>query len=1022
MEVIKRDGRITEFDSNKIKEAILKAFKSVDGDISSNAQELATRIADDIELILKGKTDVCIEGIQDLIERYLMDSDRKDVARAFISYRDERARIRLRNTNMMKVVGEKLNALNVQNQNANVDEYSFGGRKGEADSELMRRYALDNIVSDMARENHLNNEIYIHDLDSYAVGMHNCCARETKFITRDFGVKSFKDYEDGDTVVVLNHRGSFDNATVKNFGTQKLNKVTFSFAGQRLITERFTSNHRWILADGSETTQLKVGDKLYKAPVHIREFNWDTATEKERYYWCLGFVLADGTEAYRWSHGKKREDIKFVRLRLCGDKIKYEPRFSDLKHSTKEMTNGDLYLTFSSVIGFRKNFPNLDKMTRLEKLALFDGLYCADGQHSGSRKSIMTTNEQIASFIEGEVPALGWFILNIKDKTGEKTNLKTRGFTKEFTFIGDVNKYYWTVVDIQEDKEEEVWCLEVEDSHSFVLPNGIVTGNCLSIPFDDLLKKGFDTRQVDIRPANSINTAFQLVAVIFQLQSLQQFGGCSATHLDWTMVPYVRKSFYKHYCDGVKYFEDSYLGYVPDFDYIKEKVEITNEKYYCKKKAYKYAMDMTQKELEQAVEGMYHNLNSLQSRSGNQLPFTSINYGTCTLPEGRMVIEALLNGSLKGVGKFHRTPIFPCSIFQMMKGVNREEGDPNYDLYRLALRSTATRLYPNYANVDWSGNAGYDRNDPRTFYSTMGCRTANGWDINGFGQLKDGRGNICPVTIILPTLAKQSVDFVNSHFDYPDRGKYIGCFMDKLNKKIHEAKDMLIERFEWICSQPAESAKFMYENNTMAGYIPEEGIRSALKHGTLAIGQIGLAETLQILIGTDHTTEEGMVLAKKIEQLFKDKCAEFKEDYHLNFGVYYTPAENLCYTSMKKFKEKYGVIPNVSDKDFFTNSIHVPVWKRVSPFDKIDIESQLTGYSSAGCITYVEFDDQSRNNPDALNAVVQYAMDKDIPYFAINVPCDTCMECGNCGEIECQCPKCGGENIQHLRRVTGLSE
>lgn len=296
------------------------------------------------------------------------------------------------------------------------------------------------------------------------------------------------------------------------------------------------------------------------------------------------------------------------------------------------------------------------------------------------------------------------------------------------------------------------------------------------------------------------------------------------------------------------------------------------------------------------------------------------------------------------------------------------------------------------------------------------CRTANGWDVNGFGQLKDGRGNICPVTIIMPTLAMEAKEAGEAA--YPDTN-VVDCFMSLLDQKIHEAKDMLIERFDWICSQPPEAAKFMYENNVMAGYVPEEGIRSALKHGTLAVGQIGLAETLQILIGKDHTTNEGMELAKKIEKLFKDRCAEFKEEYKLNFGVYLTPAENLAYTSMQKFKAKYGIIPNVSDKEYFTNSIHVPVWKNMTPFDKIDIESQLTGCSSAGCITYVELDSGCKNNLLALETIVNYAMDKDIPYFAINVPNDQCMSCGYCDEIGNDCPQCGSSDIKRLRRVTG---
>ena len=551
--------------------------------------------------------------------------------------------------------------------------------------------------------------------------------------------------------------------------------------------------------------------------------------------------------------------------------------------------------------------------------------------------------------------------------------------------------------------------------------------NCLSVPFDDLLAKGFNTRQTDVRPAGSVNTAFQLVAVIFQLQSLQQFGGVSATHLDWTMVPYVRKSFYKHFKDGIHYVEQVIYDCTPPEGMEVKDISINDEFYLSEKypNAYQYAMDMTEREVHQAVEGMYHNLNTLQSRSGNQLPFTSINYGTCTLPEGRMVTEALLEVSIEGLGKLHKTSIFPCGIFQCMKGVNRDPGDPNYDLYQLALASTAKRLYPNYANVDWSGNAGYDRNDPKTYFSTMGCRTANGADINAEPgvnpQTKDGRGNICPVTIILPTLAMMAKE-VFSTYNHPItdmNADIIDVFMDLLDRKIHEAKDMLIERFEWICSQSPEAAKFMYENNTMMGYHPEEGIRSALKHGTLVVGQLGLAECLQILIGKDHTTSEGMDLAKQIEQLFKTRCAEFKQEYKLNFGVYYTPAENLCYTALKKFRQQYGIIPNVSDKDFFTNSMHVPVWHQISPFEKIDIESQLTGYSSAGCITYVELDASAVHNTKALEQIVNYAMDHDIPYFAINVPSDTCLDCGYQGEINDKCPMCGSSNIQQLRRVTG---
>ena len=714
LNVTKRDGRKVPFDKNKIKLAVSKSFLDIDGEETAYAKEKAREIANHIESLNK---DFDVEEVQDIVVNKLMASSRKDVATHYVEYRYLHKMARDRYEHLIKAIAEKLTASNVQNQNANVDEHSFGGRMGEANDIVMKQYALDYCMSEMAKNNHLNNEIYIHDLNSYAVGMHNC----------------------------------------------------------------------------------------------------------------------------------------------------------------------------------------------------------------------------------------------------------------------------------------------------------------LSIPFDDLLANGFNTRQTDVRGAQSINTAFQLVAVIFQIQSLQQFGGVSATHLDWTMVPYVRKSFYKHFRDGVKYI----LGSNSPFTYVGgdiADVSIDNQMYInCKdERVYQYALDMTERETKQAVEGMYHNLNTLQSRSGNQLPFSSINYGTCTLPEGRMVTRALLNASIEGTGSLHKTSIFPCGIFQMMKGVNREPGDPNYDLYQLALKSTAQRLYPNYANVDWSNNAGYDVNNPCTYFSTMGCRTANLWDVNGLGQQKDGRGNICPVTIILPTLAMMAKEAaVDVNGIYHNEEHIEEEFLTLLDIKIHEAKDMLIERFEWICSQSPDAAKFMYENGTMAGYVPEEGIRSALKHGTLVIGLLGLAETLQILIGCDHTEERGMQLAKRICQLYKDRCTEFKKEYSLNFGVYYTPAENLCYTAMKKFKDKYGEIPNVSDREFFTNSMHVPVWKEIDPFEKIDIESQLTGYSSAGCITYVELDSTAKNNLEALETIVNYAMDKDIPYFALNVPCDTCMKCGYTDEMGDECLVCGHKDVQHLRRVTG---
>lgn len=481
----------------------------------------------------------------------------------------------------------------------------------------------------------------------------------------------------------------------------------------------------------------------------------------------------------------------------------------------------------------------------------------------------------------------------------------------------------------------------------------------------------------------------------------------------------------------------------------------------------------------------------------NQLPFSSINYGLDTSPEGRMAIDALLNASISGLGKNHRTSIFPCGIFQLKDGVNNKPGDPNYDLKRKALYSTVRRFYPNYMNGDWSIQAEgirkdreikrnvinnipvelrlklikifskhpewgermnikvshgslivFDDETPTEIASTMGCRTYNGFDINFtekyflsllkeiakteklpknylFSAMqKDGRGNIAPSTIIMPTLAMKA----RLEVEKDPKLEIIDVFMKKLSEAIDDTRDFLIERYEHICSQKAESARFMYENNVMKGYELEHGIRSALKHGTLAIGQLGLAETLQILIGKNHLSDEGMKIAIAIESLFKTKCDMFKKEYSLNFGVYYTPAENLCYTAMKKFKKAYGNHPYIKDliekkviRDYFTNSIHVPVWEEIDPFTKIDVETQLTGYSNAGCILYIELDGKIIDNLDAVEQILQHAKEKDAPYIAFNIPADCCLDCGFIGDFQENhvCTKCGSSHVLEPARVTG---
>lgn len=708
IKVEKRDGRLVEFNIEKVSEAIRKSMKRTSLGVDEGLiEKIQTNL---LNSKLYKEEKVTVEDIQDFIEKELMKSSRKDVAKEYIVYRENRNKIRESKSKLIKEVATKLKASNVENQNANVDEKSFGGRIGEASRVVTKEYALNNCMSKMSRENHLNNEIYIHDLDSYAVGSHNCYIRSTRFITSE-GIKSFNDYCDGDSVKILSKDGKWRDAVVHFYGRQPMYELTLSRCGISK-TVVVTRNHRWLLNNGQFTDNIQVGDSIY--PLNQME-KIEITNKRQAEMFALGFILGDG-----YDHNG------YLEAKFCNsEKESYIDIFIQAGYHVG-FCNSYKYVTKKSNIT-KQDFLS-QKMWRIlsfeDKRFLFEGYLAADGSKTTDTKYLWTSDKRMCELIE-DISALDGYHIFKKKTINNNTNYKNKRTLYEYTFTTKYSSNStWKVVDIQKgshrNKDYEAWCLEEPETHTFTLEGGVVTGNCLSIPFDDLLKNGFNTRQVDIRPAGSINTAFQLIAVIFQLQSLQQFGGVSATHLDWTMVPYVRKSFYKHYIDGIE-FIDSNVNLEIDKDKAVD-VSIEDAKYKKNDKIYNYAIKQTIKELDQAVEGMYHNLNSLQSRSGNQLPFTSINYGTCTSPEGRLVTKALLDGSIKGVGKFHRTSIFPCSIFQCMKGVNRKPGDPNYDLFQLALKSTSLRLYPNYANVDWSGNAGYDINDPRTYFSTMGKR------------------------------------------------------------------------------------------------------------------------------------------------------------------------------------------------------------------------------------------------------------------------------------------------------------
>lgn len=695
--------------------------------------------------------------------------------------------------------------------------------------------------------------------------------------------------------------------------------------------------------------------------------------------------------------------------------------------------------------------------------------------------------------------------------------------------------------------------------------------NCLFADIPRLLANGFEARNGDVRPASCFSTACQLLAVIFQIQSQCQFGGVADNAIDRHLAPYVRKSFIKHYKNGLHWFGNpgDWDTFTANHEFNIETASISAEWNIFKafnRMAYMFAMESLEKEGLQSTQALYHNLNTLESRAGSQVPFTSINFGLDTSFEGRKVTEWCLKASIDGIGKNHSTSIFPISIFVNKKEVNDRVYTPNYDLKKLAIKSLTKRIYPNFANGDWISNkadlhpikfinkeyeaadsndevmiridfdymdklkkktveehttlgafikkviacnnadvianhkevtikfvnhkdrflikdsncsnndynrrendhytrlyyihytindfgniekiyittesAGYDIHkkhisdysdlavihvsypnpkwnyNPDTEMATMGCRTLIGNDVNGMGYNKLGRGNVTPVTINLPYIGIEHGICLGERNTPDEEG-----FFKELNHMLDLATKELLDRYKYICSQSIKAGSFMYNNGTIADSDKALffGVKESMKHGSQALGYIGLANACYAMYGKYfHQDKKAMEFAKKVIKTIYERAKENTEKYHLNFSAYSSPAESTCFTLASKLQKKFGKIKNVCDRDYLTNSCHVPVYENISIRDKIDAESNFTWMSTGGCITYTELNSGVINNPRAVEKIINYAMNNErIPYFAINFPIDTCNHCGFSGEIEEHCPACGSDDIKRLRRVTG---
>ncbi|WP_025692725.1 anaerobic ribonucleoside triphosphate reductase [Paenibacillus zanthoxyli] len=544
----------------------------------------------------------------------------------------------------------------------------------------------------------------------------------------------------------------------------------------------------------------------------------------------------------------------------------------------------------------------------------------------------------------------------------------------------------------------------------------IGTTNCIFIPFDKLLRQGFNTGNGSVRPPNSIMTAMALTAIIFQSQQNAQYGGVSGSKLDHDLAPYVAKSFTKLFRKGLDYFEEGQAG--------EELGEITMSQTDLKErypKAYRYAMKETESETLQAAESLIHNLNTMSSRAGGQIPFTSINYGTCTSPEGQLVINCLLTATMNGLGS-GETPVFPIQIFKCKKGVNQQPGDPNYKLFLKAAECSARRLYPNFANLDAPLNLMYyDPADPDTEFATMGCRTRVLGDRFGRNHCS-GKGNLSFNTLNLVRLGIRNGTVTGLRQAADEEG-----FYDDLDHYMEIALEGLLHRFRIQGAQKAKASDFMMREGVWEGgetLTPEESVNELLKHGSLSIGFIGMAECMKAMYGKHHAEDlEVYDKALAIVRHMREFCDRKSEELDLNITLFATPAEGLSGKFTKIDRKEFGAIEGVTDREYYTNSFHVPVYYSTGAANKIKLEAPFHDYCNAGAISYVELDGNARSNPAAFIKIIRYALEQNISYFSINHPVDRCSDCGYEGVIGTNCPSCGAHeqevHIRRLRRVTG---
>lgn len=996
MKVIKRDCTEVPFDKKKIEVAILKAMKNGSGIVRP---EIAKAISDEIAEAYE-KVDLEEVGISDIeamVFDKLISKKQRITARAYEGYRSirefQREQVNTTDEDVQELLSGISEYWNDENSNKNpkVLNVQRDYMAGILSTDITRRFLLPPDVV----QAHDEGIIHFHDADYFAMNaIHNCFDGKTKLVT-NYGVKPFNFFYDGDEIEVKDKDGVWRRATIRTYGKQKMYDVTFQ-TQRTSKTITCTADHRWILADGTVTTNLQVGDKIL-GTVDSSEYTPETTEEKQ--WFAYGFCIGDGSDVYN-----NKNEFSNITCRLCGDKNKWADYFSDAGFD-----GGICDDTGDNIFHNKKCYPKqlfLDnygwRLLPLKlKIALFNGYYAADGFKD--RKGIATSDERQCVMIE-ELSALAGYYITSKKDNYRDTNYKDNSKITIYRFmVSQPNNWLWKVSSIEPHYKNGnhpvlAWCVEEPITHSFMLADGIVTGNCCLIDLEDMLQNGTCINRVRIDKPHRLITATTIATQIITAVTSSQYGGATVTltHL----APFVRMSWQRYF--------DKYIEWG-----------------FSDEDAKKYADVDLKKEVEDAVQTFNYQCNSMTTTNG-QAPFLSVCMYLGETKEYKkevaMLIEEFLRQRIIGLKNevgVYITQAFPKLLY-VLEEDNIHEDSPYYYLTELAAKCTAKRMVPDYISEKKMLEYKIDKNGNGNCYPCMGCRSFLTPYVDENGNPKYyGRFNQGVVTINLPDIALSSDGDMDTFWK----------IFDERTELCHKA---LRIRHERLLGTTSDVAPILWQDGAFARLKKGEKIDKLLYGGysTISLGYAGLYECVKYMTGKSHTDHaEGTAFALEVMQALNNKCKIWKAEENIDYSLYGTPIESTTYKFARCLQKRFGKIEGITDKDYITNSYHVHVTEAIDPFEKLSLEAEFQKLSPGGAISYVECSDLT-NNTEAVLDVIKFIYD-NIMYAELNTKSDFCQVCGYDGEIKIidedgeliwECPNCGNRDKDKLnvaRRTCG---